>query len=104
MLRIACLGIAALLTACATSTQIIGPNGTPLHAIRCGAAAPDVCLAKAGELCPNGYVVVSSQGSRYLGQLTTGGVFGSGGNISGSATSVPMLSPNSLVVECKAPK
>ena len=101
------VAIAAILGGCATSRQIVGPNGTPAHAIRCGAAVADACLEKAGELCPNGYVVVNSQGSRYLGQLGTGSVGGSwnrsGGNVSGYSSSVPMVTPNSLLVECKAP-
>lgn len=97
-----------ILSGCTTSRQIIGPNGTPAHSIRCGAAVADACLEKAGELCPNGYVVLSSQGSQYLGQMGTGSVGGawnrSGGSVSGSASSVPLLTPNTLLVECKAPK
>lgn len=102
------LGTAAILWGCATSRQIIGPNGTPAHSIRCGAAVADACLEKAGELCPNGYVVLNSQGSQYLGQMGTGYVGGSwnrsGGSVSGSSSSVPLVTPNTLLVECKAPK
>lgn len=99
------LGI-VLLAGCATSKQIVGPNGTPAHAIRCGAAVADACLEKAGEVCPKGYIVLNSRGSQYLGQYGTGSVGGSwnpaGGSFSGSATSMPLISPNSMLVECKA--
>ena len=96
--------LVALLAGCATSTQIVGPNGTLAHAIRCGAAVPDMCLAKAGELCPNGYTVVSSRDSQYMGQVGNANVAGYRSGFSGSATSMPMISPNSLVVECKSSK
>lgn len=87
-----------VLAGCATSKQIVGPNGTPAHSIRCGAAAVDACYEKAGEVCPNGYSVLNSQGSRYLGQVGSASVAGA----YGSATSTPMISPNTLLVECKA--
>ncbi len=86
------------LTACATATQIVGPNGTPAYSIRCGAAAADSCYQKAGEVCPGGYNILNSQGSRYLGQV--GNAYVAGGY--GSATSMPMITPNMLLVECKA--
>lgn len=102
------LAAAAILCGCATSRQITGPNGTPAHSIRCGAAVADACLEKAGQLCPNGYVALNSQGSQYLGQLGTGSVGGSwnrsGGSVSGYTSSVPMVTPNTLLVECKAAK
>jgi hypothetical protein len=90
--------LGTLLSACATSRQIIGPSGAPAHAIRCGAAALSACYEKAGEICPSGYNILTSDGARYLGQLGNASV--SGGY--GSATSVPMITPNSLLVECKA--
>jgi hypothetical protein len=92
--------LAALLAACATATQIVGPGGTPAFSIRCGAAAVDTCYQKAGEVCPSGYTVLNSQGSRYLGQLGTANVAGA----YGSATSTPMISPNTMLIECKAAK
>jgi hypothetical protein len=87
----------AALAGCATSKQIIGPNGKPAHSITCGAAVQSACLEKAGEVCPTGYVVLNSQGSRYLGQIGQASV---GGGY-GQATSTPLMSPNSLLVECK---
>ena len=105
MKYIAVLITLAVLGGCATSKQIVGPNGKPAHAIRCGAAAADACLEKAGELCPNGYVVLNSKGSQYLGQIGSGSVNGAwgstGGNVYGSATSTPLITPNTMLVECK---
>lgn len=101
------LFLSALLSGCATDTIINGPDGTPVHSIRCGAAVPDKCLEKAGEVCPNGYVVLSTTGSKYLGQFGTGSASGSwnqmGGGASGSTMSTPLITPNSMLVECKTP-
>jgi hypothetical protein len=94
----------AVLSGCATSKQIIGPNGTPAYAIRCGAAVPDACIEKAGEVCPSGYVVLNTRGSQYLGQYGYGSVSGASNGMYGSATSMPIVTPNTLLVECKAPK
>lgn len=94
----------ALLASCATSKQIVGLNGAFAHAIRCGAAVADACLEKAGEVCSKGYVVLNSRGSQYFGQLEQGplGSMESGGiAFSGSATSMPLISPNTMLVECK---
>lgn len=56
-------------------------------------------MEKAGELCPNGYTVLNSQGARYLGQIGNASVSGA----HGSATSTPVVTPNTMLVECKAP-
>ena len=92
--------LATVLAACATATQIVGPSGTPAFSIRCGAAAVEACYQKAGEVCPSGYTVLNSHGSRYLGQVGTANVAGA----YGSATSMPMVSPNTMLIECKAAK
>ena len=92
--------IAISVAGCATSRQVVGPNGTPAYSIRCGAAAVDSCYEKAGEVCPNGYNVLTSQGAKYLGQMGSASV--SGGY--GSATSMPMMAPNTLLIECKDAK
>ncbi len=94
---IICL-LVTVLTACATSTQMVGPSGTPAFAIKCGAGVIDACYQKAGEVCPSGYTVLNSQGSHYLGQIGTANVAGA----YGSATSMPMISPNVMLIECKA--
>lgn len=95
----------ATLGGCATSKQIVGPNGKPAHSIRCGAAVADACLEKAGEVCPYGYVVLNSKGAQYLGQMGSASVNGawgsSGGGVYGSATSTPLITPNTMLVECK---
>ena len=95
----------AALVGCAFSKQINGPNGKPAHSIRCGAARADACLEKAGELCPNGYLLLNSTGSQFLGQFGSGSVNGAwgstGGGFHGSATSIPLISPNIMLVECK---
>ena len=98
------IALAALL-GCATSKKINGPNGQPAHSIRCGAARPDTCLEKAGEVCPDGYLVLNSKGSQFLGQFGSGSVNGAwgtlGGSVHGSSTSIPLISPNIMLVECK---
>jgi hypothetical protein len=96
---VVCL-LAVILAACATSKQIVGPNGTPAYSIRCGAAAVNSCYEKAGEVCPNGYAVLNNEGVRYLGQIGNASVSGA----YGSATSTPIITPNTLLVECKAAK
>ena len=100
--------IAALFSGCATSKQIAGPNGTPVHSITCGALVPDQCLEKAGETCPSGYIVLDSHGSKFLGQYGTGSASGQwnqmGGGVSGSTMSVPLVTRNMLLIECKAQK
>lgn len=98
--------IATVLSGCATAKQIIGPNGNYVYSITCGALVPDACLEKAGEKCPSGYVVLDSHGSKYIGQLATGSASGQwnqmGGGVSGSTTSVPLVTRNMLLIECKA--
>lgn len=98
ILLLSLLGV--LISAGATSRQIVGPSGAPAHAIRCGAAALSACYEKAEEVCPNGYNILTSDGARYLGQLGSANI--SGGY--GSASSVPVITPNNLLVECKAEK
>lgn len=92
--------LAVMLAACATSKPIVGPNGTPAYSIICGAAVINACYEKAGEVCPNGYVILNTDGSRYLGQIGNASVSGA----YGSATSIPMVTPNNLLVECRAAK
>jgi hypothetical protein len=99
------IAAAIALGGCATSKQIVGPNGKPAHSIRCGAAAADACLEKAGEVCPNGYVVLNTRVAQYLGQMGSSSINGacgsSGGGVYGSATSIPLLTPNTMLIECK---
>lgn len=108
MKYIAALIVVATLSGCATSRQINGPNGKPAHSIRCGAAMADSCLEKAGEVCPSGYVVLNSKGSQYLGQVGSGSLNGAWGNtggaVYGSAMSTPLITPNTMLVECREPQ
>ncbi len=50
------LAIAALVSACATSKAIQGPNGRTAYLIKCGGAV-DACYEEAAKLCPTGYTV-----------------------------------------------
>jgi hypothetical protein len=88
------VSIIILISGCATSKQTIGPSGRPVFSIACGALVMYKCLEKAGEVCPRGYEVISGDGSRYLGKVTTGG-------ISSSGMSTPYVTPNTLLIECK---
>lgn len=99
------LVFSAVLGGCATAKPTIGPNGRIAYSIRCGAALPDRCLTKAGEVCPLGYTIVNQSGGQYLGQLGSGSLSGSwnsyGGHIYGASSSTPLVSPNSILVECR---
>lgn len=96
-----------LLAGCATSTQIVGPDGRTAYSIRCGPAMPDSCFQKAGEVCPTGYRMLDRTGAHYLGQFSSGSVYGGwspvGGTVSGSAFSTPMITPNTMIIECRPP-
>jgi hypothetical protein len=90
---------------CATSTPTIAPDGTQAISIRCGGLSPDSCVVKAGEVCPSGYEVLSSNDAKYLGQVGTSSVSGSwsnyGGGVLGSASSLPVISANTILIRCK---
>lgn len=66
--------IAILLSGCASSKAIQGPNGEVAYFIKCGSAVIDACYEKAAKVCPAGYTIASQQTTR---------------------------GPNSLLVECK---
>jgi hypothetical protein len=111
------LSLSSLVMACAQATPVTTPSGNRGFAVSCGAALLDECYAKAGEVCPSGYEILDQQGSRYLGQLSTGNAYAnSGGNAFANRTnaqanynsnaranysSLPMMSPNKLLIECK---
>ena len=60
MKKFVVLGAAVLLAACATYEPVPAPaGGRPTFAINCPAGDLAVCFAKARELCPSGYTVVS---------------------------------------------
>ena len=99
------LGFSLLAVGCATSTPTIAPDGSPALSIRCGASAQDQCMLKAGEVCPGGYDVINSSSAQYLGQVGSSSVSGSwnryGGGVYGSGLSLPVLTPNTMLVRCK---
>lgn len=78
-----------LLTSCATSKQIVLPSGNIGHSINCsGTAVPaSKCIEKAGEVCPQGYSVVTSHNER--GAMT---------NFNGGLVAT---SHKGIVIECK---
>jgi len=59
MKKFVVLAVAGLLAACAQAEPVPGPGGRPGFAINCPAGDLGVCFAKARELCPSGYSVVS---------------------------------------------
>lgn len=77
-----------LLSGCLTVTEVTGPSGKRAYALNCN---DDVagCYKKAGELCPNGYVVP---------QQVTGTVAVPIGR------SIAMGSDTTMLVECKSPQ
>jgi tetratricopeptide (TPR) repeat protein len=99
------LSVSLLAIGCATSTSTIAPDGSPAVAIKCGAVAQDQCLLKAGEACPGGYDVINSNDAQYLGQVGSSSVSGSwnryGGGVYGSGLSVPVVTPNTMLIRCK---
>jgi tetratricopeptide (TPR) repeat protein len=99
------LALSSLAISCATSTSTIAPDGSPAVSIKCGAGAQDQCLLKAGEVCPGGYDVINSNDAQYLGQVGSNSVSGNwnryGGGVYGSGMSIPVLTPNTMLIRCK---
>lgn len=83
--------------ACTTAKQIVGPSGMPAYSIKCGATDSGACFEKAGEVCPKGYTILNSQESRYMGQIGDASFSGT----SGFANSIPIITPNIILIECK---
>jgi hypothetical protein len=67
------LAFAACLAACteAHATRIGGPDGAPVFDVLC-TDKQDACLAKAAQLCPDGYETTDSDG--YIRQVYVRGV------------------------------
>lgn len=61
MKKLAVLGLALALSACATSREMTAPSGNKGFYIKCNglAVSMDVCYTKASQVCPNGYEIVS---------------------------------------------
>jgi len=74
--------ILLVITGCNTNAvKIIGPSGNEAYSIDCGAHVQN-CLKKAGELCPHGYIDISSTSEPVLV-----------GNV--------LASKNHMAIECK---
>lgn len=61
------LSILFLLSACATSSEFITPDGSKAYSINCSGSMLSItqCYSKAGELCPNGYDVLRANEKDY---------------------------------------
>lgn len=105
---------AIALSGCATSkTVAMGPNGKPMHFIKCGAVMKELCFEKAAEVCPAGYAIFEREGSEVMGMLNNssssfnGNVMVSGnaayarGFSNGTSSSMLMRGPNQIAIECK---
>lgn len=80
----------AMLTACASSKQIQGPNGKPAYFVKCGSAAIDACYEEAAKVCPSGYTFLDRQNNpNAVAVPTVGGGF------------MMARGPNQMLVECK---
>lgn len=58
---LACMALGTALAGCAIKpTQINGPDGRPAFTMKCSGLGRERgdCIAKAGEICPTGYIVV----------------------------------------------
>jgi hypothetical protein len=78
--------VLAFLAGCVGVHEVKGPDGKPALALKCGDAT--ACYKKAGELCPDGYDLVSNNNASYVG--------GANGTFYGGSTTT-------ILVECKAP-
>jgi hypothetical protein len=62
-LTFAAIFVATLvLSACASSTPVMGPNGKQAFAIECGSAI-STCYEEAANTCPNGYNIIDKDSS-----------------------------------------
>ena len=54
--------VSLILSSCASATKVTLPSGQKGFSIDCSGTAIPVskCIEKAGEVCPNGYEVISS--------------------------------------------
>lgn len=80
---------AVMVTGCATSKPVMGPNGSQAYYIKCGSAALDACYEEAAKVCPKGYVFADKQA-------------GPNGMIMPVGTGyMAVRGPNTMLVECK---
>ena len=81
--------IAVVVTGCATSKPIQGPNGGTAYFIKCGSAVIDACYEEAAKVCPKGYTFVDRQANPNAMIVPAGGGL------------LLARGPNSMLVECK---
>jgi hypothetical protein len=76
-LSLSCLGLGA----CATATDIHGPDGQQAVLIECpGAAVPmSACFEKANEVCPSGYKLLDAQEGGSAASFTQFGAYSATG-------------------------
>ena len=83
-----------LISGCATSKQISGPDGEVLHSIDCSGYYSNIgtCLEKAGKICgPRGYDILLG-GAENHGTAMSAGQFG--------LFAAPMVS-REIIIRCK---
>ena len=78
-----------LMSGCATSKPVMGPNGGQAYFIKCGSAVIDACYEEAAKVCPKGYSVADKQ-SGANGMIMPAG-----------AGLMAVRGPSSMLVECK---
>jgi hypothetical protein len=86
---VASFSTALVLSACATSKPIQGPNGGTAYLIKCGSAVIDACYEEAAKVCPKGYAFADRQ-------TNPNGVIIPAGN-----SLLMARGPNSMLIECK---
>lgn len=87
---LAVLSIAAIVvTGCATSKQIIGPNGKPAYFVKCGSARVDLCYEEAARVCPTGYTFLDQNNNGIGAALPVGNMM------------MFARGPQSFLVECR---
>ena len=79
----------SVLSGCATSKQIQGPNGSKAFYIKCGSAVLDACYEEAAKVCPKGYTMADRQASSNAAVIPAGNIF------------MVAHGPNSMLIECK---
>lgn len=82
----------ATLTACASATQVKGPNGEAAYLVKCGKAVQSKCTAKANDLCPGGYRVLERKSDAYNDSSKVGNV---------GALEVRADTTTTMLVQCK---
>ena len=78
-----------IISGCAFSKPVIGPNGGQAYFIKCGSAVIDACYEEAAKVCPHGYVFADKQ-------TNPNGVI-----VPVGTGLMAVRGPNTMLVECK---